>query len=69
MSQDELHNRLSGKMSETEIKSVMKEAITEWMDAKFQAFGKWTITGLAVAAIGALTYFILRMNGWELIKK
>ena len=69
MSHEELREKLSGKMTEAELKGVMKEAITEWMDDKFRQFGKWSIAGFAVAAIVALTYFILQMNGWRLTHK
>ena len=69
MSNEELRQKLRANMTDIEIKDVMKTAITEWMDAKFQTFGKWSLTGLAVMGLGALTYFILRMNGWELTQR
>ena len=72
MSHEELKRKLepaAAHMTENQVKDVMKEAITEWMDDKFKQFGKWTLTGFAVAAVAALTYFILRMNGWELTHK
>lgn len=48
---------------EMELKKIMKAAIKEWMDERFAAFGKWTATGLAVAALGVLTWLIVQMNG------
>lgn len=48
---------------EMELKKIMKSAIKEWMDERFAAFGKWTATGLAVAALGVLTWLIIQMNG------
>lgn len=56
-------------LTEEQVKEMTKEAITEWMDQKYQSVGKWTLSSIAVALIGALTYFILRMNGWELTHK
>lgn len=51
-------------MKEEEIKAALKEAIKEWMDEKFAEFGKWSFRGIFIAALGALTYFILTTNGW-----
>jgi hypothetical protein len=56
---------LTDNMTEKEIKDVMKSAITEWMDDKFLAFGKWTAIGVAAMALAALTYFILTHSGWK----
>ena len=41
----------------------VKTAIKEWMDDRFAAFGKWTATGLAVAALGVLVWLMIQMNG------
>lgn len=46
------------------MKRVMKEALKEWLDSKFAAFGKWSLSTLAALALAALVWFILRMNGW-----
>ena len=48
---------------EDHMKKIMKAAIKEWMDERFAAFGKWTATGLAIAALGVLTWLIVQMNG------
>jgi hypothetical protein len=48
-----------------ETKAALKEALKEWLDEKFATFGKWTFHAVGVAALGALTYFILTMNGWH----
>lgn len=47
------------------MKRAMKEALKEWLDEKFARFGRWSLTGLAAAAIVALVYFILKANGWH----
>ncbi len=48
---------------EVKMKKIMKTAIKEWMDDRFAAFGKWTATGLAVAALGVLVWLMIQMNG------
>jgi hypothetical protein len=46
-------------------KEAMKEALKEWLDEKFAHFGKWAFASMAAAALGALIYFMLTMNGWR----
>lgn len=53
------------KENRAEAKEVQKEAIKEWIDEKFAQFGKYSLGAAAAATIGALTYFILTMNGWH----
>ena len=50
------------KDDEDQMKRVMKDAIKEWMDERFATFGKWTATGIAIAALGALAYALVAMN-------
>lgn len=52
-------------MSREEMKRITKEALKEWLDDKFMQFGKWSMSALAASALAALTYFILKMNGWN----
>lgn len=52
-------------LSKEEAKEAMKEAIKEWMDDQFARLGKWSAGGIIVAALGALGYFIMTMNGWH----
>jgi hypothetical protein len=52
-------------MSENEVKEALKEALKEWLNERFAEVGRWTFRGALVAALGALTYFILQMNGWH----
>jgi hypothetical protein len=49
----------------TQTKAVIKEALKEWMDEKFAAFGRWSIIGIGAAALFALMYFILAVKGWK----
>lgn len=53
------------ELSEEERKRIIKEALKEWLDAKFAAFGKWSLTSLAAAGLVALVYFILKISGWH----
>ncbi len=48
-----------------EIKLVVKEAIKEWLDGQAVIVGKWSLRFILMAALGALTYFILTTNGWH----
>lgn len=51
-------------MSKDELKKITKDALKEWLDEKFIEFGKWSLGAIAAAGLVALTYFILRMDGW-----
>ena len=53
---------------EDHVKEVMKAAIKEWMDERFAAFGKWTATGIAIAAVTVLAWAIVAMNGVPWVK-
>lgn len=46
-------------------KEAMKEALKEWLDEKYVALGKWTISTIVVLALGAIVYFTLTINGWK----
>ncbi len=50
---------------EDKVKEVFKEALKEWLDEKFAAFGKWSAITLAAMALAALVYFILSVQGWH----
>lgn len=47
------------------MKAAVKEALKEWLDAKFTAFGKWALASIAAVALAALVYFILSAHGWK----
>lgn len=53
-------------MSREEMKQIMKEAIKEWLDAQILTFGRFSLYGIAGAALCALLYFILKTNGWSI---
>jgi len=50
-------------VNDEEQKKIIKEAINEWLDTKYTAFGKWTFHGLLAMSLGALVYF-LAVHGW-----
>lgn len=49
------------------VKAAFKEAMQEWLDAKYTALGKWTARGLAAALVTGLLYLLLTLNGWHRI--
>lgn len=54
--------------TDEEKKAVVKEALKEWMDEKFLAFGKWSFATFAFLVFTALVYFVLKMNGWQIVQ-
>jgi len=48
-----------------QMKEAVKEALGEWLDKKFEQFGKWSAGAFAAMGLAALVYFILLMNGWH----
>lgn len=52
-------------LSKEEMKEATKEAIKEWLDDQYRAFGKLSMFTILGAALCALLYFILRTNGWS----
>ena len=43
----------------------MKQALKEWMNERFAEFGRWSFFTFAAMGLAALTYFILKLNGWK----
>lgn len=52
------------ELNRNEQKAMLKEAIREWLDDQFAAFGRWTFYGMLSAAFGGLVYLALRGQGW-----
>lgn len=46
-------------------KDAVKEAIREWLNEQFAAFGRWTFYGLLSLAMGGLVYFALIGLGYK----
>ncbi len=51
-------------LSEEDMKNALKKALKEWLDEKYAEVGRWSIHAIVVAALGALTFWILHQNGW-----
>ena len=47
-------------------KEAIKEAISEWLDARFADVGRWTIKGLIAAALAGMLYAYLVTKGFRL---
>lgn len=46
-------------------KELVKEALKEWLNDQWAAFGKWTAKGIAAMAFSALAYWWLSTHGWH----
>ena len=47
-------------------KEAIKEAISEWLDARFADVGRWTVKGLIAAVLAGLLYAYLVTKGFRL---
>lgn len=47
-----------------EMKSVVREAIREWLTEQLSAFGWWTVRGILAMALAMIVYFSLVKAGW-----
>ena len=45
-------------ISPEEQKALFKQALQEWLDARYAEFGKWTMRGLLAAALAAVLIFL-----------
>jgi hypothetical protein len=48
-----------------EQKKILKEALQEWLDAKFAAFGRWSLGGMLAMAMFVIAYLYLTQHGWR----
>jgi hypothetical protein len=46
-------------------KQAVKEALREWLNDQFAAFGRWTVFGLLSAAFAGVVYLALIGAGWH----
>lgn len=46
-------------------KDAVKEALKEWLDAKYSAFGKWSLHGLLAMLLAVIVYLFMIQNGWH----
>lgn len=59
------HDKPPIPITKDEMKQAVKEGLREWLDEKFQQFGKWSLGALAALALAALIYAILAAQGWK----
>ena len=55
---------LRDKASRDERKTIIKEALHEWLEEKWAIAGRWSIAGIFAAAMAVLAYLYLTMHGW-----
>ncbi len=58
-SEREALSRLENKLGQDECKNLIKQAIKEWLNDQFAAFGKWSLFGILAAAMAAGVYLIV----------
>lgn len=46
-------------------KQAVKEALTEWLDAKFAEFGWFSLKAIVAVAFGGLVYAWFVTHGWR----
>jgi Fe-S cluster biosynthesis and repair protein YggX len=67
---DNNYNRRDNDMLPDELKKLhkeaIKEAISEWLDKQFMAFGKWSLRGLASAGLVMFLYGYAASHGWNI---
>lgn len=52
-------------LSKEEWKQIVKEALQEWLDKQFAAFGKYSMAAVVSLAMVASAYIWLQNNGWH----
>lgn len=62
----ELARLLAKKIfDEAETKRVFKEALNEWLDKRFEEFGKSSMRGLLAMLFAALVVFVMWTQGYH----
>ena len=56
-------------MTPEEQKEVLKQALKEWLDEKFAAFGKWSLAGICAALLFVIAYLWLITQGWTPLQR
>lgn len=57
--------RRAPKLTRNQTKEALKEGLQEWLDAKYAAFGKWSLRAIGAAALSVLAYLYLTSKGWH----
>lgn len=58
LTKEELKKEL-GLLTKEELKEVNKQAIKEWMDEKFALVGRWSVTVIITALLGAFMSYLI----------
>lgn len=53
-------------MTPEQQKQAIKEALEEWLDKQFTAFGKWSLKGIVAIALAGLVYLWAMTHGWSI---
>lgn len=60
----EIKNLLKRESDKGIVKEAFNEAVKEWLDDKFKAFGKWTLFGIAAATFAYVVKTIVQHGHW-----
>ena len=60
-----LAEALKATIDAEERKRVIHDAINEWLEKKYSDVGRWTMRGIAAAAVATLLYITLWERGWR----
>ena len=52
-------------LDKNETKEAVKEALKEWLDTKYTAFGRWSLHGLLAMMLVVIVYLFMIQNGWH----
>jgi len=50
------------------IKQAFREAIQEWLDKQFAAFGRWTFYGILSVALSIVAYVWFHLGFWKNVR-
>jgi hypothetical protein len=53
------------QLKRREFKTLVKEAIKEWLDEQSVKVGRWSARFIGLSVLGALAYFVLTTQGWH----
>lgn len=51
--------------ADEQTKEAVKEALREWLDEKYAAFGRWSLHGLIAAGMAGMVALFLWSQGWH----
>lgn len=58
--------KIMRELDKEEMKQLVKDAITSWLDDQFAAFGRWTFYGLVAALLAGVLTIIIWVKGLPL---